>query len=57
MALHRRLVGAVPLANACIAWIIHAWMIQATALLLRDVDRYPLLKYGVAVAAWGPEGQ
>jgi len=33
--------------NAYIAYIIHAQMITATALLLRNVDLYPLLKFGL----------
>jgi surface polysaccharide O-acyltransferase-like enzyme len=35
--------------NAYIAYIIHAQVITATALVLRNVDLYPLLKFGVAV--------
>ncbi len=35
--------------NAYIAYIIHAQVITATALLLRNVDLYPLLKFGLAV--------
>jgi glucans biosynthesis protein C len=35
--------------NAYIAYIIHAQMITATALVLRNVDLYPLLKFGLAV--------
>jgi glucans biosynthesis protein C len=35
--------------NAYIAYIIHAQVITATALALRNVDLYPLLKFGVAV--------
>ncbi|NTU62777.1 MAG: acyltransferase [Chloroflexi bacterium] len=33
--------------NAYIAYIIHAQVITATALLLRNVDLYPLLKFGL----------
>ena len=33
--------------NAYIAYIIHAQMITATALVLRNVDLYPLLKFGL----------
>jgi surface polysaccharide O-acyltransferase-like enzyme len=33
--------------NAYIAYIIHAQMITATALVLRSVDLYPLLKFGL----------
>jgi glucan biosynthesis protein C len=40
--------------NAYIAYIIHAQVITATALLLRNVDLYPLLKYGVAIAVAVP---
>jgi glucan biosynthesis protein C len=40
--------------NAYIAYIIHAQVITATALLLRNVDLYPLLKFGVAVAVAVP---
>ena len=36
--------------NAYIAYIIHAQVITATALVLRNVDLYPLLKFGLAVA-------
>ena len=35
--------------NAYIAYIIHAQVITATALMLRNVDLYPLLKFGLAV--------
>ena len=35
--------------NAYIAYIIHAQMITFTALALRNVDLYPLLKFGLAV--------
>jgi surface polysaccharide O-acyltransferase-like enzyme len=35
--------------NAYIAYIIHAQVITATALVLRNVDLYPLLKFGLAV--------
>ena len=35
--------------NAYTAYIIHAQVITATALLLRNVDLYPLLKFGLVV--------
>ncbi len=35
--------------NAYIAYIIHAQVITATALLLRNVDLYPLLKFGIVI--------
>ena len=35
--------------NAYIAYITHAQVIAATALVLRNVDLYPLLKFGLAV--------
>ncbi len=35
--------------NAYTVYIIHAPVITATALVLRNVDLYPLLKYGLAV--------
>jgi surface polysaccharide O-acyltransferase-like enzyme len=35
--------------NAYTAYIIHAPVITFTALVLRNVDAYPLLKYGLAV--------
>ena len=35
--------------NAYTAYIIHAQVITATALVLRNVDLYPLLKFGLAV--------
>ncbi len=35
--------------NAYIAYIIHAQVITTMALVLRNVDLYPLLKFGVAV--------
>jgi glucan biosynthesis protein C len=40
--------------NAYTAYLIHAQVITATALLLRNVDLYPLLKYGVAIAVAVP---
>ncbi len=33
--------------NAYVAYIIHAQVITATALVLRNVDLYPLLKFGL----------
>ena len=35
--------------NAYTAYIIHAQVITATALVLRNVDLYPLLKFGLVV--------
>ncbi len=35
--------------NAYIAYLIHAQMITFTALALRNVDLYPLLKFGLAI--------
>ena len=35
--------------NAYTAYIIHAQVITATALVLRNVDLYPLLKFGLAI--------
>ena len=35
--------------NAYIAYIIHAQVITFTALLVRNVDLYPLLKFGVVI--------